>query len=431
MGRPIKIMISILSFLALVAQAFDLPSQVHLSYHGKGERSVSWVTFTKTPQSLFLTHYGDPASTISPTIVISATTEVFNEPQDKTQVRYLHHANFPVKNGLYSYYVGTEDEKVGKFEFEVKDYDDFLNIMAYGDMGLENAQTFDLVNEAIGLLDADILLHIGDFCYDMYEDKGNKSDQWMDFIMPVAANIPFQTTSGNHEYKFNFTHYESRYKHVSSTANPHFYSFDMGPVHFLFYTTEFYYYDVDKSWGKQRLLDQVEFVKADLAQANKNRDVRPWIITMGHRPMYCSNGNHEGACLTEDTFHRNGTLDGVKVGLEEIFHTNKVDLCLSGHEHSYERTFPVYNYKVSDNDFNNTFLEPSNPIHVITGAAGNRENLASFVDPQPDWSINRFDDYSISFMKVNKEELKFYQVDHEQKFIDSFTIQKDFVPKEL
>ena len=43
----------------------------------------------------------------------------------------------------------------------------------------------------------------------------------------------------------------------------------------------------------------------------------------------------KGACLTEDTFHRNGTLDGVKVGLEEIFHENKVDLCLSGHEHSY------------------------------------------------------------------------------------------------
>ena len=66
-----------------------------------------------------------------------------------------------MKNGLYSYYVGTENEKVGKFEFEVKDYDDFLNIMAYGDMGLENAQTFDLVREAVGLLDVDVLLHIG------------------------------------------------------------------------------------------------------------------------------------------------------------------------------------------------------------------------------------------------------------------------------
>lgn len=40
-----------LSCLALLAQAFDLPSQVHLSYHGKGRRSVSWVTFTKTPVS--------------------------------------------------------------------------------------------------------------------------------------------------------------------------------------------------------------------------------------------------------------------------------------------------------------------------------------------------------------------------------------------
>ncbi len=51
-------------------------------------------------------------------IPISATTEVFNEPQDKTQFRYLHHADFPVKNGLYSYYVGTEYEQTGKFEFE-------------------------------------------------------------------------------------------------------------------------------------------------------------------------------------------------------------------------------------------------------------------------------------------------------------------------
>ena len=33
--------------------------------------------------------------------------------------------------------------------------------MAYGDMGLENAQTFDLVKEAVGLLDVDVLLHIG------------------------------------------------------------------------------------------------------------------------------------------------------------------------------------------------------------------------------------------------------------------------------
>ena len=47
----------------------------------------------------------------------------------------------------------------------------------------------------------------GDFCYDMYEDNGNKSDQWMDFIMPVAANIPFQAwIYTNFVNRFIFTH---------------------------------------------------------------------------------------------------------------------------------------------------------------------------------------------------------------------------------
>ena len=106
----------------------------------------------------------------------------------------------------------------------------------------------------------------------------------------------------------------------------------------------------------------------------------------------------------------------LKVGHFKVPPVLRIEYQNDFHYGNLERTYPVYNYKVSDNDFKNTFLEPSNPIHVITGAAGNRENLASFVDPQPDWSINRYDDYSISFMKVNKEELKFYQVDHEPGF---------------
>ena len=35
-----------------------------------------------------------------------------------------------------------------------------------------------------------------------------------------------------------------------------------------------------------------------LQKANKNRAVRPWIITMGHRPMYCSNAD-----LDDCTWH--------------------------------------------------------------------------------------------------------------------------------
>lgn len=37
---------------------------------------------------------------------------------------------------------------------------------------------------------------------------------------------------------------------------------------------------------------------SSLQKANKNRAARPWIITMGHRPMYCSNAD-----LDDCTWH--------------------------------------------------------------------------------------------------------------------------------
>ena len=35
--------------------------------------------------------------------------------------------------------------------------------------------------------------------------------------------------------------------------------------------------------------EQLEWLKQDLAKANANRDKQPWVIALGHRPMYCSN----------------------------------------------------------------------------------------------------------------------------------------------
>ena len=61
-----------------------------------------------------------------------------------------------------------------------------------------------------------------------------------------------------------------------------------------------------------------------------------------------------------------------------------------------ERTQPVYQYKFDNSSTvdNELYTNPQFPIHVVTGAAGNREGYATFVDPKPDWSIVRQDDYS-------------------------------------
>ena len=42
---------------------------------------------------------------------------------------------------------------------------------------------------------------------------------------PMAAEVPYMTSVGNHEEYFNFTHYEGRYKSQTPDANPFFYRF--------------------------------------------------------------------------------------------------------------------------------------------------------------------------------------------------------------
>ena len=89
----------------------------------------------------------------------------------------------------------------------------------------------------------------------------------------------------------------------------------------------------------------MKFIRRDLTKANQNRVAVPWIIVAGHHPMYCSNTNHDNACFKPMSY-RNGTLDGDQIGIESILMKNKVDLVLAGHTHSYERSYPVYDFDI-------------------------------------------------------------------------------------
>jgi acid phosphatase type 7 len=81
-----------------------------------------------------------------------------------------------------------------------------------------------------------------------------------------------------------------------------FYSFNLGPVHFIGISTEVYYF---MNYGMKMLVKQFAWLEADLKEATKpeNRKARPWIITFGHRPMYCSNDNGND-CAHHETLLR-------------------------------------------------------------------------------------------------------------------------------
>lgn len=207
-------------------------------------------------------------------------------------------------------------------------------------------------------------------------------------IQKVAARVPYMTCPGNHERYDNFSHYDARFSMIGDREHPnhkapltkrlnnHFYSLDIGPAHIVLFSTEYYYYT---EYGWEQIERQYRWLDADLAKANKNRKQRPWIIVMGHRPLYCLKLGDLESC---DTVHQdrphirkgvhmhNDKNSPLQYGLEELFFKHGVDIQLYGHEHFYGRLFPLYNFTIMNStNKSNPYENPSGPIHLTTGSA--------------------------------------------------------------
>jgi hypothetical protein len=177
----------------------------------------------------------------------------------------------------------------------------------------------------------------------------------------------------------NFTTYNTRFKmpaeESGATALNMHYSFNYKNVHFISLDTETGYpgaqeetrYVLPCGGFTQNML---EWLEADLIQANKERERRPWIFAAGHRPMY-----------------QGGTTNtAFQTAVENLFLKYKVDVYFSGHVHQYERNWPVYDGEVPSNDDATAYENPPFTTYLIVGGAGNDEmvkNLRTFKDPTP------------------------------------------------
>lgn len=145
-------------------------------------------------------------------------------------------------------------------------------------------------------------------------------------------------------------HYTERFRNMPSKTgsvltvngkapNNWYYSWDAGQVHYIALTTEAWFDPLQAG----HLETQYKWLINDLIEANKNRDAVPWIIGHGHRSVYCS--------CDKDCDGDAAKIRGGKYGLEEIFMKYGVDFWINGHEHDYERSFPMYGsrYKMASN----------------------------------------------------------------------------------
>ncbi|CAH8497067.1 unnamed protein product [Heterobilharzia americana] len=404
----------------------QIPEQVHIALGEKPSTiSVTWVTQENTESSTVL--YGTERLNMKSTGYVKE----FVDGGREQRVMYIHRVIITdlIGNTLYNYKCGSMDGWSPVLQFRALPSHPYWSprLAVYGDMGAVNATVLpELIHEVNELDNFDMILHVGDFAYNMDSDNGRVGDKFMRNIQPIASRVPYMTCVGNHEAAYNFSNYKARFSMPEEMENPNF-----------IVSTELYYF---LFYGWESVVAQYDWLIRDLNEANKpeNRKIHPWIIVMGHRPMYCSNNFDPMHCDFVDNIIRTGfavthhwQYKKYILGLEDLFYKNGVDLIVAGHEHSYERFWPVYNRTVCNSTTSrNPYENPNAPVHIVSGAAGSDEGKDAFLDGGKPWSAFRSNDFGFTRMVVhNYTHLEIEQVSVEKErtgeVIDSFTIIKE------
>jgi len=236
--------------------------------------------------------------------------------------------------------------------------------ISVGDHG-DSSEAMDVSEAIIADSKAQMVTIAGDISY--ADGEQTAWDDWFNFQQDSMTVIPWVTAVGNHENEpgYGFTPYEHRFDSDGQAESEIFwYSRDVPGVHMVFMSTEHDY---------QQGSTQYNWLEQDLSSVN--RDVTPFVIVYGHKPMYSSNSYH-------------GSEVELRDALEELYVAQGVDLVIAGHDHFYERTWPVSGETVDNKGKDDRFARGHAPIHLVIGIGG-RSAYEELDDPQPDWSAYR------------------------------------------
>lgn len=210
----------------------------------------------------------------------------------------------------------------------------------------------------------------GDLAY--ADGDQNAWDDWFDIQTSSMMKIPWLTAVGNHEDEpgTGFTGYEHRLDmDFVAEIEGFWYERSVPGVQIIIMSTE-HSFTVGSS--QFTWLDNV----LETANLPENRAIRPFVIVYGHKPMYSSNSYH-------------GSEVELRDALEQMYVEHGVDLVIAGHDHFYERTWPVIDETPLSEGFDMAIIPRGiAPVHLVIGIGG-RSAYEDLDEPQPAWSAYR------------------------------------------
>lgn len=179
-------------------------------------------------------------------------------------------------------------------------------------------------------------------------DNGGSEDQWQWFWNSAQSTISksiFAGATGNHDvYSGHRYSYRFNYEMPTNapTTNGMYYSFDYANAHFIVINAQALSDNLQMDWIKY------DFVK----------NARKWNIVLIHNPLY-TNGDHYAEVNVRAAFN------------DMLNDTLGADIIFAGHDHLYNRTYPILNN------------EPIVNSPILTGQkVGNLNNVTLWDNPE-------------------------------------------------
>ena len=190
----------------------------------------------------------------------------------------------------------------------------------------------------------------------------------LDVINDYKFNLPYMTSSGNHEPSAPYSHYlHSDIDFAGFNDDGCYYSYDYDYAHFVVLDTN----TVNDA--------QINWLKEDLADAQNAK----WKVVTMHISPY-STGDHSNKSENQKIVEK----------FTPIFSQYHVDLVLQAHDHTYSKTLPyrwdaagytqtahddtIVNFDVEHETVNDVVYDkdPNGTYYVTTGAAGHRNGAS-------------------------------------------------------
>jgi hypothetical protein len=251
------------------------------------------------------------------------------------------------------------------------------------------------VIEEVAAHDPLFVIGAGDYAYakadKRFDAVGDAIDAWFKQMQSLLTCCPMMAQYGNHELYLEerYEDWAPRFHHPAGFGDGRDYCFEIGPVFFLALCVPNPPYPLE---------GQLAWMDGQLAAARQRG--LPWLVVFQHEPVFAHGHSHPA-------------VESIREAVMPVLHKHRVDLHLSGHDQSYERTFPVIlsatDYRPSTQELYQ-YSQGEGVIYAKISPGGKRSNIGNMFSrlqhPLPD-VIAVYDDtaHHYALLKASRNQL--------------------------